>query len=406
MAIMFAHALAPLMFAALICVLLLGYPVAFSLAALGLGFFAVGVELAPYSAGAIHLDWPLLTTLPERIFSIMTSDALLAIPFFTFLGLILERSGMAEDLLETTGRLFGPVRGGLAYAVIFVGALLAATTGVVAASVISMGLISLPIMLRHGYDRSLSAGVIAASGTLAQIMPPALVLIVLADQMQQSVGDMYRAAFFPASLLALLYAAYVALTTWLRPHSAPAFASSESTKKDRLVLLVLALQGAMIFFVAQKTLLSELAITSEVASIWAGALSVASLCLAAWLDQVLRLNVLPPLTSRVVLVMTPPLALIFIVLGSIIVGIATPSEAGAMGGLGALLLAFAKGRLSLDMLSQALDRTARLTCFAVFILVGARVFSLTFFGIGGHQFVESFLTGLPGGRIGFLIIGH
>ena len=204
-----AENLAPIMFAALVVFLLLGYPVAFSLAAVGLIFFVVGVELAPYSEGVINLSWPLLYTLPERIYGVMTNDTLLAIPFFAFMGLILERSGMAEDLLETVGQLFGTVRGGLAYAVIFVGALLAATTGVVAASVISMGLISLPIMLRYGYDARFATGTIAASGTLAQIIPPSLVLIVLADQLGRSVGDMYTGALVPGLMLAGFYAVYV-----------------------------------------------------------------------------------------------------------------------------------------------------------------------------------------------------
>ena len=194
------------MFAALVVVLLLGYPVAFSLAAIGLVFGLLGIEL-----GLLPVD--LFQALPDRVFGIMSNDTLLAVPFFTFMGLILERSGMAEDLLDTIGQLFGPVRGGLAYAVIFVGALLAATTGVVAASVISMGLISLPIMLRYGYDRRLAAGVIAASGTLAQIIPPSLVLIVLADQLGRSVGDMYRGAFMPGLVLTASTCAYVLIVS-------------------------------------------------------------------------------------------------------------------------------------------------------------------------------------------------
>src|SRR5580704_10062733 len=206
--------LAPLMFAALVVFLLLGYPVAFSLAANGLLFGIVAIDLG-------ILQPQLLQALPERVFGIMRNDTLLAIPFFTFMGLILERSGMAEDLLETIGQMFGPVRGGLAYAVVFVGALLAATTGVVAASVISMGLISLPIMLRYGYDRRLAAGVIAASGTLAQIIPPSLVLIVMADQLGRSVGDMYQGAFIPGLSLAALYAVFVFVMTLVKPDSAP-----------------------------------------------------------------------------------------------------------------------------------------------------------------------------------------
>src|SRR5512136_2204884 len=205
--------LAPLMFAALVVFLLLGYPVAFALGAVGLSFGFLGVQL-----GLLHPA--LFQALPERIFGIMANDTLLAVPFFTFMGLILERSGMAEDLLDTVGQLFGPVRGGLAYAVVCVGALLAATTGVVAASVISMGLISLPIMLRYGYDRRFASGVIAASGTLAQLIPPSLVLIIMADQLGRSVGDMYEGAFIPGLSLAALYALFVLVMTIVKPEAA------------------------------------------------------------------------------------------------------------------------------------------------------------------------------------------
>src|SRR4026209_2181146 len=207
--------MAPIMFVALVVFLLLGYPAAFSLGAVGLLFGLIGIEV-----GLFRPDF--LQALPERIYGIMNNDVLLAIPFFTFMGLILERSGMAEDLLDTIGQLFGTIRGGLAYAVIFVGALLAATTGVVAASVISMGLISLPIMLRYGYDRRLASGVIAASGTLAQIIPPSLVLIVLADQLGRSVGDMYQGAILPGLVLTGLYALYVVGVTFVKPQAAPA----------------------------------------------------------------------------------------------------------------------------------------------------------------------------------------
>src|SRR5512145_2343800 len=206
--------MAPLMCGALVVFLLFGYPVAFALAANGIVFGLLGIELG-------LLQPALFQALPERIFGIMANDTLLAIPFFTFMGLVLERSGMAEDLLDTIGQLFGPLRGGLAYAVIFVGALLAATTGVVAASVISMGLISLPIMLRYGYDRRLATGVIAASGTLAQIIPPSLVLIVMADQLQRPVGDMYEGAFIPGLVLAALYAGYIFLVSMIFPKAAP-----------------------------------------------------------------------------------------------------------------------------------------------------------------------------------------
>jgi len=329
--------MAPLMFCALVVFLLLGFPVAFSLAANGLFFGWIGVEL-----GLLHPA--LLQALPERIFGIMANDTLLAIPFFTFMGLILERSGMAEDLLDTIGQLFGPIRGGLAYAVIFVGALLAATTGVVAASVISMGLISLPIMLRYGYDRRVASGVIAASGTLAQIIPPSLVLIVLADQLGRSVGDMYAGAFIPGFILTGLYAVYVFAVTMIYPKAAPAL-----PPEARL------LRGLK-------------------------------------------------LAGRVVFVLIPPLALIFLVLGTIFIGWATPTEGGAMGATGALILALINRRLSFSLLKQAMNSTAKLSSFVVFILVGSTVFSLVFRGVNGDLWVEHLLTSLPGGQLGFLIV--
>ncbi|HHW63583.1 MAG TPA: TRAP transporter large permease subunit, partial [Rhodocyclaceae bacterium] len=217
--------MAPLMFASMILFLLFGFPVAFALAANGILFGLIGIEL-----GLLH--GALFQALPERIFGIMANDTLLAVPFFTFMGLILERSGMAEDLLDTIGQLFGPIRGGLAIAVIFVGALLAATTGVVAASVISMGLISLPIMMRYGYDHRLATGVIAASGTLAQIIPPSLVLIVMADQLGRSVGDMYQGALLPGLMLTGMYVAYVVLVAIFRPSFAPAMPLEARTLRE------------------------------------------------------------------------------------------------------------------------------------------------------------------------------
>jgi len=329
--------LGPLMFGALVVLLLLGYPVAFALAANGLLFGWLAIDLG-------MMGPELLQALPDRVFGIMRNDTLLAIPFFTFMGLILERSGMAEDLLDTIGQLFGPVRGGLAFAVIFVGALLAATTGVVAASVISMGLISLPIMLRYGYDRRLASGVIAASGTLAQIIPPSLVLIVLADQLGKSVGDMYAGAFIPGFILTGLYALYVLGVTLFRPDRAPAL-PREARSLRGLALL-----------------------------------------------------------RRVVFSLLPPLILIFLVLGTIFLGIATPTEGGAMGATGALILALMNRRLSWGLLRQAMDTTAKLTSFVVFILVGSSVFTLTFRGVNGDLWVDSLLTGLPGGQLGFLIV--
>lgn len=336
--------LAPIMFLCLILFMLVGYPVAFALAANGLAFFVVGVWLAPHAHGVITLDWGLLQTLPGRIFGVMENDILLAIPFFTFMGLILERSGMAEELLDMIGQLFGPLRGGLAYAVILVGALLAATTGVVAASVISMGLISLPVMLRYGYDRRVASGVIAASGTLAQIIPPSLVLIVLADQLGKSVGDLYHGALVPGLVLTGLYMLYILVLSIFRPQLVPALPAAARQSRG-LALMV-----------------------------------------------------------KVMTALVPPLLLIFLVLGTIFLGVATPTEGGAMGAVGALVLAAIRGRLNRDMLIKAMDKTARLSCFVLFILIGARVFSLTFYGVNGHIWVEHLLTGLPGGVTGFLVI--
>src|SRR5437764_3717357 len=206
--------MAPIMFASLVVVLLLGYPAAFSLGAVGLIYAFVGIQL-----GEFRPDF--LQALPERVYGVMNNDTLLAIPFFTFMGLVLERSGMAEDLLDTIGQVFGTIRGGLAYAVVFVGALLAATTGIVAASVLAMGLISLPVMMRYGYSKRLASGVIAASGTLAQIIPPSLVLIVLADQMGASVGDFYEGALVPGLSLTAAYALWVLIVSIVKPEAAP-----------------------------------------------------------------------------------------------------------------------------------------------------------------------------------------
>jgi TRAP-type mannitol/chloroaromatic compound transport system permease large subunit len=394
--------LAPIMFAALVLFLLLGYPVAFALAANGLFFFLVGVELAPLSNGEISLSWPLLGALPDRIWGTMSNDTLLAIPFFTFMGLILERSGMAEDLLDTIGQLFGPIRGGLAYAVIFVGALLAATTGVVAASVISMGLISLPIMLRYGYDRRLASGVIAASGTLAQIIPPSLVLIVLADQLGRSVGDMYAGAIIPGLVLTSLYVGYVLLMTIIYPNSAPALPLEARTLGSGVTSLFLMVALAIgVTWGLERWLHAG---HGDNAMIWALSISTLGAYVIAILDRSLNINALSRLTQQVIIVLIPPLALIFLVLGTIFLGIATPTEGGAMGAVGALILAIGKRRLSFDLMKQALASTTRLSSFVLFILIGARVFSLTFYGVNGHIWVEHLLTGLPGGEIGFLIV--
>ncbi|WP_085552468.1 MULTISPECIES: TRAP transporter large permease [Azospirillum] len=445
--------MAPIMFATLVVLLLLGYPVAFALAANGLIFGLIGIEL-----GLFRPD--LFQALPERVYGTMNNDVLLAVPFFTFMGLVLERSGMAEDLLETIGQLFGTIRGGLAYAVIFVGALLAATTGVVAASVISMGLISLPIMLRYGYDRRLASGIIAASGTLAQIIPPSLVLIVMADQLGRSVGDMYEGAFLPGLLLSSLYAGYVFLVSMVWPKAAPglpleAIAYREpSGARGIWNLGVLAVfSGAVAYWVMGRTevkagadfvvLLLSVAVTvaflSAVFNRFLGArrlaatLVVAALLVggAVWLtangwtaaallgdavaagalyalvaalvERATGLRLISRMAEQVTFVMVPPLALIFLVLGTIFIGLATPTEGGAMGAVGAMALAAMKKRLTLDLVRQATYSTAKLASFVLFILIGARVFSLTFYGVNGHVWVEELMVSLPGGQTGFLV---
>jgi TRAP-type mannitol/chloroaromatic compound transport system permease large subunit len=402
MTAMLIHYMAPIMFASLVVFLLLGYPVAFSLAANGLIFGLLGIEL-----GLFRPDF--LQALPERIYGIMNNDILLAIPFFTFMGLILERSGMAEDLLDTIGQLFGTVRGGLAYAVVFVGALLAATTGVVAASVISMGLISLPIMLRYGYDRRLASGVIAASGTLAQIIPPSLVLIVMADQLGRSVGDMYEGAFLPGLMLAGLYAGYVLLVTLLFPKFAPGLPleaigyREDDGKRGLTSLAALFVVSGTVGVLAMRNSTTHGA-DYVVLVMFIGIVFAFCVAVVNWAcDRVLKIRFLSRLAQQVTFVMVPPLFLIFLVLGTIFIGLATPTEGGAMGASGALILALIKRRLTWDLTRQAAEITAKLSAFVVFILIGARVFSLTFYGVDGHRWVEELLVSLPGGVVGFLI---
>jgi GntP family gluconate:H+ symporter len=394
--------LAPIMFTGLVVFLLIGFPVAFSLAACGLFFGWIGIELGVPGMQS------LMQALPLRVFGIMSNDTLLAIPFFTFMGLILERSGMAEDLLDTIGQLFGPIRGGLAIAVVLVGAMLAATTGVVAASVISMGLISLPIMLRYGYDRRLASGVIAASGTLAQIIPPSLVLIVLADQLGRSVGDLYKGAFIPGFALTSLYLLYVVMVTLWRPGRAPALPPEARTIREDDgspglrslgVLFVLSVGAAIAW---GQTRPANAPIDETI---------VVSMCVGvgvaftlAVLNRLLKLKLLSQMAERVTFVLIPPLALIFLVLGTIFLGIATPTEGGAMGAVGALAMAIGRRRLSWHLLRQAMDTTTKLSCFVVFILIGSTVFSLSFQGVDGPKWVEHLMTSLPGGQVGFLIV--
>ena len=408
----FTQNLAPIMFLGLMVFLLLGFPVAFSLGACGLFFGFVGIELGV-------LPQALLQALPLRIFGIMQNDTLLAIPFFTLMGLILERSGMAEDLLDTIGQLFGPVRGGLALAVIFVGALLAATTGVVAASVISMGLISLPIMLRYGYDRRIATGVIAASGTLAQIIPPSLVLIILADQLGRSVGDMYKGAFIPGFILTGFYASYVILLAIIKPEWVPALPPEARTIREdsgksglpSLLLLTVLSVAASMFFAHHIVDVHSWWTGEAVDKVAKDETIVLSMCVGvtlafvlAMFNKITRLGLLSRMAERVTFVLIPPLLLIFLVLGTIFMGVATPTEGGAMGALGAFVMATVRGRLNFSLLKQALNTTTKLSCFVVFILIGSTIFSLVFQGVDGPRWVEHLLSGLPGGQIGFLIV--
>ena len=394
--------IAPLMFVSLVIVLLLGYPVAFSLAAVGIAYALLGIHLGLFTPALVQ-------ALPERVWGVMSNDTLLAVPFFTFMGLILERSGMAEDLLDTIGQVFGPVRGGLAYAVIFVGALLAATTGVVAASVISMGLISLPIMLRYGYDRRFASGVIAASGTLAQIIPPSLVLIIMADQLGKSVGDMYAGAFIPGITLACLYAVYAFGVCMVKPAWAPALPAEARTLREpsgaggtrSLLVLTIVAAASAVAFAHWKYGPDD---PTDEMLVVATSVGTGVAFFAALLNRVFKLGLLSRLAERVVFVLIPPLALIFLVLGTIFLGVATPTEGGAMGASGALIMALARNRLTWKLLRQAMDTTAKLSTFVVFILLGARVFSLTFYGVNGHVWVEQLLLHLPGGQLGFLIV--
>ena len=334
-----AENLAPLMFAGMVLFMLIGYPAAFSLAATGLFFGFLGIEF-----GLIRPDF--LGNLTYQLFGIVSNDLLLAIPFFTFMGAILERCGLAEDLLDSFGQLFGPVRGGLSYAVIFVGAILGAITGTVAASVIAMGVISMTPMLKYGYSVRHTMGVIAASGTITQLIPPSLVLVVLADQMGRSVGDMYAGAIGPSIIQVMLFCGWVLIVSIIWPDDVPALPKEART-----------LQG--------------------------------------W-----------QLWKRCMRGMIPSLGLIFLVLGTIFMGLATPTEAGAMGVVGAIALAWFYGSLTWPLLYQGMSSTMRLTAMVVYILIGARVFSLVFQGVGGKVWIEDLLTSLPGGPVGFLIFAN
>jgi len=403
----------PVMFAGLLVFLLTGFPVAFALAATGLFFGFIGMEIGLFPDN-------LFQALPLRVFGIMQNDTLLAIPFFTLMGIVLERSRMAEDLLETVGQVFGPVRGGLAFAVVLVGALLAATTGVVAAAVISMGLISLPIMLRYGYNRSIATGVITASGTLAQAVPPSLVLIVLADQLGRSVGDMYAGALLPSMLLIGLYLLFIAVVAVLRPSWVPAlppeariYREDDGASGHRSLLALLLVVGLAAWGWAQVhgAVLNPLlgraaetpAPTDEVVVLSTTVAALLALLLAA-LNRGLRLGLLSRLAEQFTFVLIPPLVLIFLVLGTIFLGVATPTEGGAMGAVGALIMAALKRRLNWTIVRQALENSTKLSIFVLFILIGSTVFSFTFNAADGHIWVEHLFDAIPGGVIGFLVV--
>jgi tripartite ATP-independent transporter DctM subunit len=326
----------PLMFGGLIVVMLIGFPVAFSLAALGLACGVLSIYL-----GFFPPEY--LGSLPLRIYGIVSNELLLAIPFFTLMGAILERCGLAEDLLEGTGQLFGSVPGGLAFAVIVVGAILGAITGTVAASVIAMGVISLPVMLRYKYNMRLATGVIAASGTITQLIPPSLVLVVLADQLGRSVGDMYKGAIGPSLVQTLIFILFVAAVAFFKPDRVPPLPEEART-------------------------------------------------LHGW-----------QLAKRVLWGMVPSVALIFVVLGTLFMGIATATEAGALGAIGAMILAAMHRRLTWPLVRQSMETTMRITAMVIYILIGATVFSLVFQGVDGGLWLEHHLTSLPGGAVGFLV---
>ena len=401
----------PLMFSGLLFFLLTGIPVAFGLAATGLLFGYIGIEAGLFGSNMFQ-------ALPLRVLGIMQNDTLLAIPFFTFMGIILERSRMAEDLLETVGQVFGPVRGGLAIAVILVGALLAATTGVVAAAVISMGLISLPIMLRYGYNRTIATGTITASGTLAQAIPPSLVLIVLADQLGRSVGDMYAGALVPGLLLVGLYLLFIAVVALVKPAWVPALPqeariyrepSGASGHKSLLALLAICAVAGWAWSQVHGQIINPMVGRERPApgdEVFIMSMTMASfLALAlALVNRVTRMGLLSRLAEQVTFVLIPPLVLIFLVLGTIFLGVATPTEGGAMGAVGALIMALARKRLGAQLLRQALDSTAKLSTFVLFILIGSTVFSFTFNAADGHVWVEHLFEDMPGGALGFLIV--
>lgn len=331
--------LAIVMFALFLILILSGYPVAYSFAGTAIVFGALGLSL-----GAFDLN--LLKLLPNRWFGAMSDFTLLAIPFFVFMGAVFEKSGLAERLLNTIGILLGPLPGGLALATVIVGTLLAAATGVVAATVIVMGLLSLPIMVRYNYDHKLATGAITASGTLAQLLPPSLVLVVLSSTVGVPVGDLFLGALIPGLVLATLYGVYVLVVAALKPGSAPPLPPEARTLKG-------------------------------------------------W-----------PLARESLIAVVPPVLLIFAVLGSIFMGIATPTEAGAVGAAGACVLAIFNRQFNWEVIRGAARSTSNITSLVLMILFCSTFFALVFDGLGGQTWVTDLLTGLPGGYWGFIIFAN
>ena len=321
-----------IMLLAVVVLLMFGFPVAFTLGATALLFGGIGLGLDFFSL------------LPLRIWGIMTNFTLLAVPLFVYMGVILEKSGLAEELLVTMAQLFSRVSGGMGVAIVFVGALLAATTGVVGATVVTMSVIALPVMLKHGYKAELATGTIAASGTLGQIIPPSIILVLLGDVVGVPVGRLFMGAVVPGVVLIALFILYIITITRLKPEIAPPLASR----------------------IGQDDM--------------------------------------PALLPRVIKSLIPPLLLIIAVLGSIFFGVASPTESAAVGAIGAMLLAAAHRKLSVANVKQAMRSTTMMTSMVFIILVGATAFGLVFRGLGGDVLVRDMMTGLPGGEWGFLLV--
>jgi len=320
------------MFVAALALLLLGFPVAFTFGGVAVIF------------GLLFEGQSMFAMMPHRIWSIMNNTILMAIPLFIFMGIVLQKSKLAERLLESMGFLFGEIRGGIAISTVLVGALLAASTGVVGASVVAMGVISLPVMLKYNYDKKLATGVICAAGTLGQIIPPSIILIILGDVFQEPVGDLFKAAFWPGLTLVLFYVVYIVFITWLKKDLAPSV-KIEGARGSK---------GAQI--------------------------------------------------RHALLAIIPPLVLIILVLGSILTGVATPTESSAVGGVGAIILAAMYRQLNIDMLWISSLETVKITSMVFAILIGATAFSMVFTYTGGDLLVENFMMGLPGEKWGFLIL--